>query len=80
MEASLPGGEPLKLVVRRYQEYGDYDRGEKARREYKAFELIHAHGIPGPEPLLLDASGELLGVPGIVTRLVPGALELEAPD
>jgi len=80
VEASLPGGEPLNLVVRRYQEYGGYDRGEKARREFKAFELIHAHGIPGPEALLLDDTGEILGVPGIVTRLVPGALRLDAPD
>ena len=80
VEASLPDGQPLHLVVRRYQEYGGYDRGEKARREFKAFELIHAHGIPGPEPLLLDDTGEILGVPGIVTQRVPGALRLEAPD
>ena len=79
VEASLPDGELLKLVVRRYQVFGDYDRGEKARREFKAFELIHKHGIPGPEPLLLDDMGEILGVPGIVTRFVPGALRLEAP-
>jgi aminoglycoside phosphotransferase (APT) family kinase protein len=79
VEARLPDGKPLKLVVRRYQEYGDYDRGEKARREFKAFELIHQHGIPGPEALMLDDTGEILGVPGIVTRLVPGALRLEAP-
>jgi len=80
VEASLPGGQPLKLVVRRYQVYGNYDRGEKARREFKAFELIHNHGIPGPEALLLDDTGEFLGVPGIVTRFVPGALRLDAPD
>jgi aminoglycoside phosphotransferase (APT) family kinase protein len=79
VEASLPDGELLKLVVRRYQVYGDYDRGEKARREFKVFELIHEHGIPGPEPLLLDDTGEILGVPGIVTRWVPGALQLERP-
>jgi len=80
VEASLPDGGTLRLVVRRYQEYGDYDRGEKARREFKAFELIRACGIPGPEALLLDDTGEILGVPGIVTRFVPGALRLDAPD
>ncbi len=79
VEASLPDGKPLNLVVRRYQVYGNYDRGEKARREFKAFELIHNHGIPGPEALLLDDSGKILGVPGIVTRCVPGAPRLEAP-
>jgi len=79
VEASLSDGETLTLVVRRYQVYANYDRGEKARREFKAFELIHEHGIPGPEPLLLDDTGDLLGVPGIVTRCVPGALLLDAP-
>lgn len=79
VEASLPDGEPLKLVVRRYQVFGNYERGEKARREFKAFELIRDHGIPGPDPLLMDDTGEILGVPGIVTRFVPGALRLDAP-
>jgi aminoglycoside phosphotransferase (APT) family kinase protein len=80
LEASLQGGEHVKLVVRRYQVYANYNRGEKARREFKAFELIHEHGIPGPEPLLLDDTGALLGAPGIVTRCVPGALRLDAPS
>jgi aminoglycoside phosphotransferase (APT) family kinase protein len=79
VEASLPNGELLICVVRRYQIFGDYDRGEKARREFKAFELMNRSGIPSPEPLLLDDTGKLLGVPGIVTRLVEGELLLEAP-
>ncbi len=29
VEARLPGGENLKCVVRRYQVYGDYDRGRR---------------------------------------------------
>jgi aminoglycoside phosphotransferase (APT) family kinase protein len=79
VEACLPGGETLKCVVRRYQIFGDYDRGEKARREFKAFELMNRAGIPSPEPMLLDDTGKLLGVPGIVTRFVPGKLLLDAP-
>jgi len=79
VEACLPGGEMLKCVVRRYQVYGNYDRGEKARREFKAFELMAHNGIPAPEPLLLDDTGLLLGVPGIVTRYVPGVLMLSTP-
>jgi len=79
VEAQLPGGGTLRFVVRRYQIFGNYERGEKARREFKAFELIHEHGIPGPEPLLLDATGEILGVPGIVTGWVPGVLQLDTP-
>jgi len=79
LEAQLPDGKSLKCAVRRYQIFGDYDRGEKARREFKAFELMNHNGIPSPEPLLLDDSGETLGVPGIVTRFVPGVLLLDAP-
>jgi aminoglycoside phosphotransferase (APT) family kinase protein len=79
VEACLPGGGVLKCVVRRYQVFGGYDRGEKARREFKAFKLINRSGIPSPQPLLLDDTGALLGVPGIVTRFVPGALVLTPP-
>jgi aminoglycoside phosphotransferase (APT) family kinase protein len=79
VEAHLPNREILKCVVRRYQIFGNYDRGEKARREFKAFELMNRSGIPSPEPLLLDDTGALLGVPGIVTRFVPGKLWLDAP-
>jgi aminoglycoside phosphotransferase (APT) family kinase protein len=77
--ARLANGEDLKIVVRRYAVYGDYDRGEKARREFKTFEYLHQYGIPAPEPLYLDDSGALLGTPGIVTRFVPGSQMLTAP-
>ena len=70
VEARLPNGGTLKCVVRRYQVYGDYDRGKKARREFKAFELMNRSGIPSPEPLFLDNTGGLLGAPGIVPASV----------
>jgi aminoglycoside phosphotransferase (APT) family kinase protein len=61
------------------QFFGDYDRSEKALREFKTFEYLHRYGIPAPEPLNLDDSGSLLGTPGIVTRFVPGKLIMTAP-
>jgi aminoglycoside phosphotransferase (APT) family kinase protein len=79
VEARAADGSPLKVVVRCYKVFGDYDRGEKARREFKSFELLHKHGIPVPEPLLLDETGEVLGIPGIVSRFVPGSLVLDPP-
>jgi len=79
VEARLVNGSDLKFVVRRYAVFGDYDRGEKARREFKTFEYLHQYGIPAPEPLYLDDTGTLLGTPGIVTRFVPGRLILSAP-
>ena len=34
--------------------------------------LAREHGVPVPEPLLLDETGEVLGVPGVVSRFVQG--------
>jgi aminoglycoside phosphotransferase (APT) family kinase protein len=79
VKARLANGNDLKLVVRRYAVFGDYDRGEKARREFKTFEYLHRYGVPAPEPLYLDETGALLGMPGIVTRFVPGRLMLSVP-
>lgn len=61
-----------QFVVRRYAVFGDYDRGEKARREYKTLELLAAPGLPAPEPLFLDTTGDVLDTPGIVTSFVAG--------
>ena len=51
VSAHLKGGNPYKVVVHRYKIFGDYDRGEKARREFKTFELLNRHNIPAPEAL-----------------------------
>ncbi len=77
--ARLVNGQDFKIVVRRYAVFGDYDRREKARREFKTFEYLHQYGIPAPEPLYLDDTGSLLGTPGIVTRFVPGSMMLTPP-
>lgn len=79
VEARSRDGSELKVVIRRYAVYGNYDRGEKARREYGVFEYLHHSRVPGAEPLYLDDTGALLGTPGIVTRFVSGSLRLEAP-
>lgn len=73
-----PSGAEFSIVVRRYQAFGHYDRGQKARREYAALQCACRNGIPAPQPLYLDDDGALLGIPGIVTRYVPGA-QVESP-
>jgi aminoglycoside phosphotransferase (APT) family kinase protein len=73
------GGSGLRIVVRRYKVFGHYDRGEKARREFKAFELLQRNGIPSPQPLYLDQQGTVLGTPGIVTSYVNGT-QIESPS
>ncbi|HET9906310.1 MAG TPA: phosphotransferase [Anaerolineales bacterium] len=80
VEASLPNGAVYKIVVRRYKVFGEYDRGEKANREFKTFELLNRHKVPAPEPLLLDVSGDVLGSPGIVAEFVEGHLKMDVPS
>jgi aminoglycoside phosphotransferase (APT) family kinase protein len=69
-----------RIVVRRYAVFGSYDRGEKARREFKTLELLQRHGIPAPLPLYLDEDGSVLGIPGIVTGYVPGEMMLSPAE
>ncbi len=79
VEARSEDRNPLQVVVRRYKVFGDYDRGEKARREFKTFELLNQYKVPAPEALYLDMKGEVLGIPGIVTGFVPGSLMMDTP-
>lgn len=72
-------GSFFQIVIRRYAIYGDYDRGEKARREYKTLQLLITHGFPVPAPLYCDDAGEILGSPGIVTQYMPGRLIVAQP-
>ena len=77
--AQVKDGSPYKVVVRRYKVFGEYDRGEKARREFKTFQLLNQHKVPAPEALFLDDTGVVLGIPGIVTRFVEGSLMMDTP-
>ncbi len=43
---------------------------QQAVAEFQALRLARAHGIPVPETIYLDNVGEVLGVPGVVTRFV----------
>jgi aminoglycoside phosphotransferase (APT) family kinase protein len=78
VDARRADGSDFRIVVRRYKVFGSYDRGEKARREFKTFELLLQHGIPAPRPLYLDEQGTILGIPGIVTRYLIG-IQIESP-
>jgi len=77
--AQSKDGELNRVVVRRYKIFGDYDRGEKAQREFNTFRLLNQHQIPAPEALYLDETGEVLEIPGIVTRFVEGSLVMDTP-
>ena len=80
VEARSGDGSAVRVVVRRYLVDDSYDRGEKARREFKTLELVQESDIPVPRPLLLDDVGSLLGAPGIVTDYVSGEMFAEPAD
>lgn len=79
VDGKASNGSFFQVVTRRYAIFGDYDRGEKARREFKTLQLLIEHGLPVPEPLYLDDTGTILGSPGIVTRYMPGKLAMAQP-
>jgi aminoglycoside phosphotransferase (APT) family kinase protein len=80
VEFDAASGLRTRIVVRRYAIFGQCDRGEKARREFRTLELLQGNDIPAPQPLYLDQQGTLLGTPGIVTSYVPGQLVMESAD
>jgi aminoglycoside phosphotransferase (APT) family kinase protein len=80
VEARSADGSVFRVVVRCYAVFGSYDRGEKARREFKTLELLQEHGIPAPLPLYLDEEGAVLGSPGIVNDYVPGEMLTSPAD
>ena len=70
LEAESPGGRTLRLVVKRLTDDPDPKR---AAAEFHGLQIARRHGIPAPEPVLLDRTGNTLGTPGLVTTFVEGA-------
>ena len=71
LECRTRAGTLVRLVVKFL-----IDEPEEANRcaiaGFHALGLAQAHGVPVPEPIFLDEMGDVLGVPGIVTRFVEG--------
>ena len=70
-------GSRLRLVVKRMTDDPD---PERATADFHGLRIARKHGIPAPEPVLLDATGELLGLPGIVTTFVEGTQNANPTD
>ncbi len=73
IEIEAGQGPARKTVMRRFNPANEEEGHDKQRCEFHALQMLQAQGIPAPQPLLLDDTGELLGLPGIVTEFVPGA-------
>ena len=56
LDTESAGGQRHRFVVKRMTYEPD---PERATADYCGLEIARRHGIPAPEPLLLDATGEL---------------------
>ncbi len=72
-------GSQVRLVAKFLVDKPDY-AARCARAQFHALGLARAHGVPAPEPLFLDETGEVMGVPGVVTRFIEGRLVASPRD
>ncbi|MDP6714787.1 MAG: phosphotransferase, partial [SAR202 cluster bacterium] len=79
LECRTPAGSALRLAVKMMTDDDAWDAPLRASADFHGLLIARAHGIPAPEPLLLDDTGEVLGAPGIVTRMVEGR-QIAAPE
>ena len=79
LECRTPTGSRVRLVAKFL-----VDKPELASRiaavSFHAAMLAREHGVPVPEPVFLDETGEVLGVPGVVSRFVQGAQVADPKD
>ncbi len=65
-------GTRIKVSLRRFTREHRSSRPEHVAYEYRVLQLVEEAEIPAPRPLLLDAAGDLFGVPAIVLTYLPG--------
>ena len=73
LEIERSDGTRIKVSLRRFMRDNRSSRPEHVAHEYKVLQLVEKVDIPAPRPLLLDAQGDLFGVPAIVLTYLPGA-------
>jgi Ser/Thr protein kinase RdoA (MazF antagonist) len=72
LECRTRSGKGLRLAVKLMTDDDAWDAPLRASADFHGLQVARAHGIPAPEPLYLDATGDVLGAPGIVTRMAEG--------
>lgn len=73
LEIERSDGTRIKVSLRRFMRDNRSSRPEHVAHEYKVLQLVEKVDIPAPRPLLLDARGDLFGVPAMVLTYLPGA-------
>ena len=79
LEIAAPGARQRTVVFRRHER--DLTRRPAlVSREFRLLELLYdldVAELPVPEPLLLDATGELLGTPYMLQAFLPGETDFD---
>ena len=75
LDLELSDGSTTNLVLRAH---GAYHSGHSAELEYQLLQLLCKNGLPVPEPMLLDVSGNLLTDPFIVYEFIEGTSEISS--
>lgn len=74
-------GQIIKVVVRQHPDRTFKDRSaDLVRLEYELLAALSAAGVPVPEPLMLEVSGELVPSPALVMTYVEGTAEIGHDD
>jgi aminoglycoside phosphotransferase (APT) family kinase protein len=72
LEVERPDGRRIKMVFR---QHGEADRRRNPRiaaDEFRLLRVLRSAGVPVPEPLALDTSGDIFSIPYLVIQFVEG--------
>ena len=72
LEVERSDGGRWKVSLRRFVKEVRISTPGHVAQEFEVLRLIETAGIPAPRPILLDAEGELFGVPAIVLSYLSG--------
>ena len=72
IDVETASGGRAALVVRRFDPARPWFTADLLTQEWTVLEFLRGTPVPAPEPLLLDGSGEYLGVPALVISCLPG--------
>jgi aminoglycoside phosphotransferase (APT) family kinase protein len=73
LELTQCDGSTSSVVLRAH---GAAYSGHTADLEYQLLQALYQHGLPVPEPLLVDASSKFFSEPFLVTRFVKGTSDI----
>jgi aminoglycoside phosphotransferase (APT) family kinase protein len=75
LEVRRADGQTTKMIVRQHGPGDLADNPQIAADELRLLNILHAEGLPTPQPYYVDASGDLFETPVIVMEYIEGSTE-----